>query len=41
LGVTRVVLIEGADGREKRVELAGDMSSAEDRDEFERSEKRG
>ena len=37
-----MVLIEGADGREKRVELpAGDKISADDRDEFERTEKRG
>jgi hypothetical protein len=36
--VTRVVSIEGA---EKRAELAGDMSSDEDRDELERTEKRG
>jgi hypothetical protein len=40
--VERAVLIEGADGREKRVELpAGERSSADDRDEFERTEKRG
>src|ERR1700734_1202590 len=41
-GVARVVLIDGADGREKRVELpAGESSSVDDRDEFERTEKRG
>jgi len=39
-GVARVVLIDGADGREKRVELpAGESSSVDDRDEFERTEK--
>lgn len=42
LGVARAVLIEGADEREKReVVPAGDNSSAEDREEFERTENRG
>lgn len=42
LGVASVVLIDGADGREKREVLpAGDNSSAEDREEFESTENRG
>jgi hypothetical protein len=37
-----VVVIEGADGREKRVELvAGDKCSADESEEAERTEKRG
>jgi len=40
-GVARVVLIDGADGIEKRVELAaGEINSVDDKDEFERTEKR-
>src|SRR5882762_8400082 len=39
--LARVVLIEGADGIEKRVELAGERRSADDTDELERTEKRG
>lgn len=42
LSVPIVVLIEGAEGREKRVELfVGERSSAEEREEEERTEKRG
>ena len=40
--MARVVLMDGADESEKRVELAaGDKSSADDREEFERTENRG
>jgi hypothetical protein len=39
--LVRVVLIEGVDGIEKRVELAGERRSADDTDELERTEKRG
>jgi hypothetical protein len=41
-GVPSAVLIDGADGMEKRVALpVGERSSADDKEEFERTEKRG
>lgn len=41
-GVLRVVLIEGAEGRENRaLEAAGERCSADEREEAERTEKRG
>lgn len=41
-GVARVVLIDGAEGKENREVLPdGDRSSAEDKEEFESTENRG
>ncbi len=42
LGVVRVVLMDGAEGREKRVDdAAGERWSADARDDEDRTEKRG